>query len=68
LYQHRQGLIDGFTKQYSVNRLVYYEVAEDVYSAIQREKQLKGGSRGKKIAMINSVNPEWRDLYDEINL
>ena len=62
LYEHRNKLVDGFTKQYNVHKLVYYEHTNDVYSAISREKQLKKWSRSKKIALIQKMNPEWRDL------
>jgi putative endonuclease len=65
-YQHRHKLIKGFTSQYNVDKLVYYEVFDDAYNAISREKQIKGGSRQKKIDLINSMNPQWRDLYDEL--
>ena len=60
--QHRQGEIPGFSARYNTNRLVYYEPYNDVRDAIAREKQLKGWSRKKKEALINSVNPEWTDL------
>jgi putative endonuclease len=66
IYEHKEKLIDGFTKKYNVNTLVYYEVTDNVNSAIQREKQIKGGSRNKKIQLIESVNPLWNDLYYEI--
>lgn len=62
-YQHREGLIPGFTTRYGCKTLVYYEVFEDMGSAIAREKSLKGGSRRKKLLLINRFNPEWRDLY-----
>ena len=62
LYEHRNKLVDGFTKQYDVHKLVYYEHTNDVYSAISREKQLKNWSRSKKNALIAKMNPEWRDL------
>ena len=63
VYQHREKLVDGFTNRYNINKLVFYEVTQDVKSAIEREKQIKGGSRTKKIALINAMNPEWDDLY-----
>jgi putative endonuclease len=66
VYQHRNKLVRGFTSRYNVDKLVYYEVFEDAYNAISREKQIKGGSRQKKIDLINSMNPQWRDLYDEL--
>ena len=65
-YEHREGLCEGFTKRYRVRKLVYYEVAENPYSAISREKQIKGGSRVDKLKLIEQFNPNWRDLYDEI--
>jgi len=55
-----------FTKRYNVTKLVYYEVGNDVNVAIFREKQIKAGSRQKKIDLINSINPEWKDLYKEL--
>jgi putative endonuclease len=66
VYQHRTGAIPGFTHTYNAKRLVYYEMTSDVYSAIAREKQIKAGSRAKKIALIESMNPNWEDLYDSI--
>jgi putative endonuclease len=66
VYEHKEGLIKGFTKRYNVSKLIYYEVSEDIYSAMSREKQIKAGSRKKKIELINSMNGDWRDLYDEI--
>ncbi|MDP2920112.1 MAG: GIY-YIG nuclease family protein [Dehalococcoidia bacterium] len=66
VWQHKEKLVEGFTKKYHVNMLMYYEVSGDVMSAITREKQIKAGSRAKKIALINSVNPGWRDLYEEL--
>lgn len=65
VYEHRQKLVPGFTEKYNVNKLVYFEVFEDVTEAIKREKQLKGGSRQKKINLIMSKNPEFKDLYKE---
>jgi len=64
VYEHRDKLVDGFTSRYNVSKLVYYEVSEDVGNAIAREKQIKAGSRAKKIALIQSMNPEWNDLYE----
>jgi putative endonuclease len=66
VYEHKEKLIDGFTKKYNVTKLVYYEVHEGAQGAISREKQLKGGSRQKKIELVNSKNDTWRDLYDDI--
>ena len=68
MYEHRNKLIDGFTKQYNVCKLVYYESTEDVKAAIAREKQLKGWLRAKKNALVETMNPEWRDLYDDVIL
>lgn len=66
IYEHKNKLVEGFTKKYNITKLVYYEISRDVESAILREKQIKGGSRAKKIKLIESVNREWRDLYDEL--
>ena len=63
IHQHREKAVPGFTNRYNVDKLVYYEVG-DVTAAIAREKQIKAGSRRKKFALINGMNPEWRDLYD----
>jgi putative endonuclease len=64
VYEHRRKLLDGFTKKYNLTKLVYYEATDDVRSAIGREKQIKGWLRSKKIALIESMNPLWRDLSD----
>ena len=66
IYQHKNKLIDGFTKKYNVNKLVYYESTEDVTSAITREKQLKGWVRKKKNDLVVTTNPEWKDLGAEL--
>lgn len=66
VWQHRSGIGSEFTKRYNVHKLVYYEIAEEAYAAISREKQIKAGSRQKKLDMINGFNPEWRDLYDRL--
>ena len=65
IIEHKQKLIPGFTEKYNVNKLVYFEHTEDVISAISREKQLKKWRREKKNALVNSVNPGWKDLSDE---
>jgi len=65
VYEHKQKIADGFTKKYNITKLVYYEVYKDPISAISREKQIKAGSRQKKIDLINSINRKWIDLYDE---
>ena len=62
--EHRAGK-SGFTRKYNVTRLVFFECAPDASAAITREKQIKGGSRQKKIDLIQSMNPEWKDLFDE---
>jgi putative endonuclease len=62
VYEHKNKLVKGFTKKYNVIKLVFYEVCNDIESAILREKQIKGWLRAKKIALIESMNPEWRDL------
>jgi putative endonuclease len=66
VYQHREKLLPGFTSRYNVSKLVYYEAGYEVREAITREKQIKAGSRQKKIDLINEFNPEWRDLYDDL--
>ncbi|MBM3149781.1 MAG: GIY-YIG nuclease family protein [Chloroflexi bacterium] len=66
VYEHKARLVKGFTKKYNITKLVYYEVFSDAYSAITREKQIKSGSRQKKIDLINEMNSEWKDLYDEL--
>ncbi|QEN88173.1 GIY-YIG nuclease family protein [Labrys sp. KNU-23] len=63
IYQHKQGLIKGFTSRYGCTSLVYYEFYEEMVPAILREKQIKAGSRRKKLELIESLNPTWRDLY-----
>ena len=65
VWQHKNDLVEGFTQKYSVHMLVYYELADDMGAAIAREKQIKGGSRVKKLALIESMNPGWRDLYED---
>jgi putative endonuclease len=66
VHQHREKLLPGFTKRYNVRKLVYYEAGHDAIGAIAREKQIKAGSRQKKIDLINNSNPEWRDLYEDL--
>ena len=66
VWQHKEDLVDGFTKRYQVHALVYYELCDDMLSAIAREKQIKAGSRNKKILLIESNNPDWLDLYADI--
>ncbi len=64
VYQHKQKLIEGFTKRYNITRLVYFESSNDVKAAITREKQIKGLLRSKKIELIKTLNPEWTDLSE----
>lgn len=64
-YEHRNGY-KGFTKMYNINKLVYYEETSSIESAILREKQIKAGSRRKKIELINKTNETWRNLYQEL--
>lgn len=66
IYEHREKLVEGFTAKYHVNKLVYFETFEDVNEAIKREKQIKGGSRKKKIALIEKENPLYENLYGKI--
>ena len=66
MWQHRNGEVEGFTKQYSVKTLVYYEIHQSAESAITREKQIKKWRRRWKIRMIENKNPHWNDLYDKI--
>ena len=66
VYEHKYADVPGFTQKYGCKYLVYYELIEDMYSAISREKQLKGGSRKKKLALIERMNPYWEDLYSRL--
>ncbi|QQS60806.1 GIY-YIG nuclease family protein [Candidatus Falkowbacteria bacterium] len=66
IYEHKQGLIEGFTKQYNVNKLVYYEIFDDPKVAILREKRLKRWNREWKVSRISHFNEDWRDLYSDI--
>ena len=66
IYQHKNNLIYGFTSKYNVNKLGYYEEYKDIKDAIEREKTIKGSSRKRKISLIESLNPEWKDLSEEI--
>jgi putative endonuclease len=66
-WEHREGLAKGFTKRYGLKRLVYKEFYESIRDAIQREKNIKHWSRAWKVRLILDVNPEWRDLYEELN-
>ena len=66
VYEHKNDLINGFTKKYKIHMLVYYEHTNDVYSAIQREKRLKKWGRKWKMELIEEMNPDWHDLYKEL--
>jgi putative endonuclease len=66
VYEHKEKLVSGFTKKYNVSKLVYYDIFEDPENTIMREKQIKAGSRQKKIDLINTINKEWTDLYGEL--
>ena len=68
VYQHREEIVEGFSKKYGTKVLVYFELCEDMGSAIAREKALKGLVRAKKIALIESVNPDWDDLAIKLEL
>ncbi|HMS01054.1 MAG TPA: GIY-YIG nuclease family protein [Anaerolineales bacterium] len=63
--EHKNKLVEGFTTRYNIQYLVYYESTSNVYAALEREKQIKGWLRKKKIALIDSINPEWKDLSEE---
>ena len=65
VYEHKNNIIEGFTKKYNTHKLVYYETTNDIESAIKREKQLKKWNRKWKMNLIEKNNPEWRDLYFE---
>ena len=66
VFEHKAHLIEGFTKRYDITRLVYYEAAGDAPTAIAREKQLKAGSRAKKNKLVETMNPDWHDLFEDI--
>jgi len=66
-YQHKNKLVKGFTQKYNVSKLVYAEVYDYVWDALRREKQIKSGSRQKKLDLINRNNPEWKDLSDDLD-
>ncbi len=68
VYEHREKLLRGFTSRYNITKLVYFEATPDIREAITREKQIKGWLRSKKIALIESVNPNWIDLSTEWSL
>ena len=64
VWQHKGKFVQSFTKRYHIDMLVYYEVSNSIEGVITREKQIKAGSRQKKLDLINNMNPEWRDLYE----
>ena len=66
IWEHKNHVVDGFSDKYNLSKLVYYEIIEDIEKAIQREKYLKGKIREYKNKLIESVNPEWKDLYEDI--
>jgi putative endonuclease len=66
VWQHKEGLVEGFSKQHNVKRLVWYESHEDIRAAIEREKQIKKWNRAWKIELIQKQNPKWDDLYDSL--
>jgi len=68
VYEHKNSLVDGFTKKYRVHRLVYYELAKDATTALLREKQLKKWNRAWKLRLIEEHNPEWADLSDGLTM
>jgi putative endonuclease len=65
-FEHREGLLKGFSAKYGCKVLVWYELHETMIDAITREKQIKAGSRAKKLALIEALNPEWKDLYESL--
>lgn len=66
IWEHKNELVEGFSKRYKLHKLVYYEIIDSIETAINREKYIKGKSRQYKINLIESINKEWKDLYDEI--
>jgi putative endonuclease len=67
VWEHKNQVVDGFTKRYNLNKLVYYEIYDDIETAINREKQIKSWPRKKKIVLINAFNPYWDDLYEKLS-
>jgi len=65
-FEHREGLVSGFSKKYGCKTLVWYEVHETMIEAITREKKIKAGSRAKKLTLIEALNPDWTDLYESL--
>ncbi len=66
VYEHKNDVLDGFSSKYGCKYLVYYEIYESIEDAISREKQIKAGSRKRKLALIEAENPEWKDLYETL--
>ena len=66
VWQHKEKFVEGFTKRYNLDKLVYYEAFEDITNAISREKQIKGGSRQDKLRLVEGMNKDWKDLYNEL--
>jgi putative endonuclease len=66
VWQHKNDVVTGFSQKYATHTLVYYELLDDMLAAIEREKQIKAGSRAKKITLIESINPDWADLYESL--
>ncbi len=66
VYEHKNKTVKGFTSKYNIDKLIYYEISQNIESAILREKQIKGGSRRDKVALIKSINTNWQDLYDQL--
>ncbi len=66
VYEHKNKLLEGFTKRYNIDKLVFYEIYDDINNAIAREKQMKSGTRAKKIKLIEEMNSGWKDLLGEI--
>ncbi len=66
IWEHKNHVVDGFSKKYQLEKLVYYEVIDNIEDAIAREKYLKGKKREYKVSLIGNMNPDWKDLYDEI--
>ena len=66
IYEHKNKVMEGFTSKYDVDKLGYFEIYESIKDAIEREKQLKSGARKKKISLIEQINPEWRDMYEDL--
>ena len=66
IWEHKEKVIDGFTKKYNINKLIFFEIYNDPENAILREKQIKAGPRTKKVELLMGINPEWKDLYDKL--